>query len=247
MITLYFRQFLEVIVAKNKLKKFDQIEGFKNLFQYKVNKEKKEVREEVRHLGDYKRIQGKWNETAFNNTNPIVLELACGKGHYTLELARRFPDKNFIGVDIRGERLWQGAKTALEEELTNVAFFRTQIEFIDHFFNQDEVSEIWITFPDPFPKKKHEKKRLTSPIFLELYRKILLKNGIVHLKTDSTSLFNYSVETAVRERLDIEEVIFDVYDHFEGQEDILVDVQTYYEKLFSEKGERIKYMRYKLS
>lgn len=233
-------------MAKNKLKKFDDIEDFKNMLQYKFDDNTKELYKKVRYLNNYIDIKGNWNQTIFKNDNPIVLELACGKGHYTLELARRFPDKNFIGVDIRGERLWQGAKTGLEEELPNVAFFRTQIEFIDHFFSKDEVNEIWITFPDPYPKKRHAQKRLTSPKFLTLYRNILLNNGTVHLKTDCTSLFHYSVETVVEEKLPVERVIFDVYDHFEGKKDILVDVQTHYEKLFSDKGEKIKYLQFKL-
>ena len=234
-------------MAKNKLRKFDQIEGFKNLLQYKVIKETKEVLPTVRHLGEYIPIKGNWNTYLFKNNNPIILELACGKGHYTLELARRFPNINFIGVDIRGERLWQGAKTGLEEELPNVAFFRTQIEFLDYFFEQNEVSEIWITFPDPYPKKRMAKKRLTSPIFLNIYRKLLKENGLIHLKTDSTGLFEYSIETVVSEGLKLEEVIFDVYEKFEGQAHILVDVKTYYEKLFSDKGEKIKYLRFQLS
>jgi len=233
-------------MPKNKLQKFDDIESFKNMLQYKFDDNTKKLYKNVRYLNEYIDIKGNWNQTIFKNDNPIVLELACGKGHYTLELARRFPNINFIGVDIRGERLWHGASTGLEEELTNVAFFRTQIEFIDHFFSKDEINEIWITFPDPYPKKRHAQKRLTSPKFLNLYRKILLNNGIIHLKTDCTSLFNFSVETVVEEKLPLEEVIFDVYDRFEGKEDILVDVQTHYEKLFSDKGEKIKYLRFRL-
>src|SRR5574341_2560269 len=159
-----------------KLQRFAELSTFSNTFQNPAG------------------MKGNWNKLYFKNDHPIILELACGKGEYTLELAKRFSGRNFIGVDLKGARLWRGAKTALEQNLTNVAFLRIPIEKITEYFAQNDVEEIWITFPDPFPRKGKAKKRLTSPRFLNLYRQILRPWGLVHLKTDDLNLFEYTRE-----------------------------------------------------
>ena len=169
--------------SKNKLKRFSENETFDNVFQ--------PTREEV--VGDQFPLKGKWNKEFFKNDNPIVLELGCGKGEYSVGLAERFPEKNFIGIDIKGARFWRGAKTAIETGMNNVAFVRTQIELIHHIFTQNEVSEIWITFPDPQIKYKRTKHRMTNAAFLDNYKKILKPNGLMHLKTDSEFMHGYTL------------------------------------------------------
>ena len=169
--------------SKNKLKRFSENETFDNVFQ--------PTREEV--VGDQFPLKGKWNKEFFKNDNPIVLELGCGKGEYSVGLAERFPEKNFIGIDIKGARFWRGAKTAVETGMNNVAFVRTQIELIHHIFTQNEVSEIWITFPDPQIKYKRTKHRMTNAAFLDNYKKILKPNGLMHLKTDSEFMHGYTL------------------------------------------------------
>ncbi|HPV56712.1 MAG TPA: tRNA (guanosine(46)-N7)-methyltransferase TrmB, partial [Tenuifilaceae bacterium] len=169
-------------MAKNKLRRFAENETFENLFQPTMS--------DVMN-GDF-HLKGKWRSDYFKNSNPIVLELGCGKGEYSVGLAKMFPEKNFIGADIKGARLWRGAKTAVEEKMSNVAFIRTRIEHIASFFAPEEVDEIWVTFPDPQPREKKSKKRLTSSRFLNHYAKFLKPNGIVHLKTDSQALHAYT-------------------------------------------------------
>ena len=169
-------------MGKNKLKKFDDLQGYPHVFQYPFALLQEKGFE----------MRGKWGETFFKNNNPIVLELGCGKGEYAVGLARRFPQKNFIGIDIKGARMWSGAKQALEEGIKNVAFLRTHIELIDRFFAPGEVSEIWITFPDPQMKKV--RKRLTSTRFMELYQQILTPDGLIHLKSDSPFMYTYTCE-----------------------------------------------------
>lgn len=187
-------------------------------------------------------IQGRWNEAYFENSNPLVLELACGKGEYTLGLARKFPEKNFIGIDIKGDRIARGSKQALLEGLTNVAFLRTSIQYLHEFFLEDEVSEIWLVHPDPQLRDRDEKKRLTNPYFLSLYEKVLMVDGYFHLKTDSPELYQYSLvsiqETSHMQILDHTENLYESpligYHH---------DIITHYEQIFVRKGFTINYIR----
>ena len=171
-------------MGKDKLKRFAENKGFANLVEPPF--------EEVLNQ-DYK-LKGKWHQDFFKNNNPLVLELGCGRGEYTVGLAQRFPDKNFIGVDIKGARLWRGAKTVHEEQIPNAGFLRTRIDFITSFFAKDEVSEIWITFPDPQRKKRFARKRLTGPMFIERYKQFLKPEGLMHLKSDSDFFFGYTLE-----------------------------------------------------
>lgn len=190
----------------------------------------------------FETIKGNWNGTQFQNPNPIVVELACGRGEFTVGLARNFPDHNFIGVDIKGSRIWKGSSTATKEGIHNVAFLRTQIELLDKFFAANEISELWITFPDPFPREGDEKRRLTSPRFLDMYKPLLKKNGFFHFKTDNTDLFNYSLEL-FQSREDIEVIGF-THDFYQSEwKDDHFGIQTRYEKIFSDKGEKIKYLK----
>ena len=191
-------------------------------------------------------MKGKWRETFFKNNNPIVLELGCGKGEYTVELAKLYPDTNFIGVDIKGARMWTGATMALNQGLKNVAFLRTNIEIIDRFFEKDEVSEIWLTFSDP--QMKNPRKRLSSTFFLERYRKFLVNNGTIHLKTDSNFLFTYTTYMVEHNKLPLLFHTTDLY-HQEGIDDTtkqILSIQTYYEKMWIERGLNIKYMKFSL-
>ncbi|MCH5176457.1 MAG: tRNA (guanosine(46)-N7)-methyltransferase TrmB [Prevotellaceae bacterium] len=188
-------------------------------------------------------LRGQWNDTFFHNANPIVLELGCGRGEYTVGLARRFPDRNFIGIDIKGARMWHGAQTAVAEGMTNVAFLRTSIEFIHHFFAPDEVSELWLTFSDPQMKKAT--KRLTSTHFLQRYRQFLIPDGIIHLKTDSPFLYTYTRLMAQHNHLPVEVATDDLY----RERDIdssLTDIRTYYEQMWLDRGFTIKYLRLRL-
>ena len=191
-------------------------------------------------------MKGKSRETFFKNNNPIVLELGCGKGEYTVELAKLYPDTNFIGVDIKGARMWTGATMALNQGLKNVAFLRTNIEIIDRFFEKDEVSEIWLTFSDP--QMKNPRKRLSSTFFLERYRKFLVNNGTIHLKTDSNFLFTYTTYMVGHNKLPLLFHTTDLY-HQEGIDDTtkqILSIQTYYEKMWIERGLNIKYMKFSL-
>jgi len=190
-------------------------------------------------------FKGKWNSDFFKNNNPIVLELGCGKGEYTLALAQRFPNKNFIGVDIKGARLWSGAKTALEEQCKNVAFIRTQIELIEYIFDENEVNEIWITFPDPQIKYKRTKHRLTNPYFLQRYKKILTKEGIVHLKTDSEFMHGYTLGLLHGEKHQILYSNHNIYVN-KGTPDIVTSVQTFYEKQYLATNKPITYIQFKI-
>ena len=199
-------------------------------------------------------LRGRWHEDFFHNTNPIVLELGCGRGEYTVGLARRYPDANFIGIDIKGARMWTGAQEALHEGLTNVGFLRTHIEFIDRFFAPDEVAEIWLTFSDPQMKKAT--KRLTSTYFLERYRRFLADGGLIHLKTDSNFLFTYTEELLRANGLTAEFSTRDLYGPLpppsEGPGEVLEAgqearaIQTYYEQMWRSRGIAIKYLRFRL-
>lgn len=223
-------------MSKGKLQKFAEMETFKNVFQYPYSV--------IDHVPFENK--GKWRENYFHNNNPIVLELGCGKGEYTVGLARLFPNVNFIGVDIKGARMHKGAKEALEENLTNVAFLRTNIEIIDRFFNKDEVQEIWLTFSDPQMKNPH--KRLTSTFFMQRYRNFLVDNGIIHLKTDSNFLFTYTTFMVEANHLPVIFRTEDLY-HTTGideQTKTILSIQTYYEAQWIERGLNIKYMKFNL-
>lgn len=220
--------------SKNKLKRFKENETFANVIQ--------PTREEViKGFGH----QGKWHQF-FGNGNPIVLELGCGKGEYTVGLARRYPHKNFIGIDIKGARFWRGAKTALEEKLENVAFVRTQIELVDKIFAQQEVSEIWITFPDPQIKYKRTKHRMTNEAFLEKYRRILKMDGMVHLKTDSEFMHGYTLGLLHGKGHQVLYANHDVYTN-EGSPEEVLQIQTFYEKQYLEKGKAITYIQFRIT
>lgn len=187
-------------------------------------------------------LKGNWSKEFFKNSHPLILELGCGKGEYTVELAAKNPETNFIGVDIKGARLWKGAKLALERKLENVAFLRTNIELITQFFAEDEVSEIWLTFPDPQMRKT--RKRLTSTFFIEKYRQFLKPNGLIHLKTDSGFQYNYTREMTKLNQFEIVAETDDVYD-WEQLNDTL-RIRTFYEKQWLDRGIKIKYLSFKL-
>lgn len=191
----------------------------------------------------YHTIKGKWSEQHFKNPNPITLELACGRGEYTVGLAKLFPGRNYIGVDIKGERIWKGSTLAEEQNLTNAAFLRTQILLIENFFETGEVDEIWITFPDPRPRKRDIKRRLTSPRFIDMFKKLLKPGGYLRFKTDNTDLFAYTMEE-LQFRNDIVDLKFtnDLYESELRPE--CFDIRTRYEEAFASKGEKIKYLRF---
>lgn len=190
------------------------------------------------------RLKGKWASEFFKNNRPIILELGCGKGEYTNELARAYPESNFIGIDIKGARMWRGAKTALEENINNAAFLRTRIEWLGSFFAKDEISQIWITFPDPQLKERRAKKRLTGTFFLNTYKEILKPGGKVHLKTDSWELYDYTRKILGYNSSEIIEDYSDVYS-LENIEPILT-VKTHYEKIFLKEGKKITYLQFGL-
>lgn len=214
-------------MGKNKLARFAENETFENLFQH--------TDFDVR--GDKFPLKGKWHEEYFHNDNPIVLELGCGKGEYTLGLAERYPDRNFIGIDRKGARLWRGCKTASENKTPNVAFIRTKIEDTIYFFAENEISEIWVTFPDPQPKKV--RKRLVSPPFIAKYKHFLKPGGLVHLKTDSRLLYDYVQEAAKEENWEVVANIEHVYET--PCDAVLTEIQTFYEKRWLEEGSKISY------
>ncbi len=217
-------------MAKNKLQKFADMATYDHVFQYPFAVLKEKGFE----------MRGKWNEQFFHNDNPIVLELGCGKGEYAVGLARRYPDKNFIGVDIKGARMWSGASEAREEGISNVAFLRTHIELITHFFAPGEVSEIWITFPDPQMKKT--RKRLTSTRMIELYREILAENGIIHLKSDSPFLYTYTRAMVQENNFPVLIDTDDLYNS--GIDDDILSIKTFYEQQWLERGKSIKYIKF---
>ena len=186
-----------------------------------------------------------WSKKFFKNDHPIVLELGCGKGEYTVGLAKRFPEKNFIGIDIKGARFWRGAKTAIEDKMDNVGFIRTQIELVDHIFEPGEVDEIWITFPDPQIKYKRTKHRLTNSVFLKRYHKVLKKEGIVHLKTDSEFMHGYTLGLLHGEGHEVLYANHNVY-HNEGAPEEVTSLQTFYEKQYLEQDKAITYIQFKI-
>ncbi|MES2425669.1 MAG: tRNA (guanosine(46)-N7)-methyltransferase TrmB [Bacteroidota bacterium] len=213
-------------MGKDKLRRFAEIETFDNVLQLDAGK-------------PYK---GEWSKSFFKNDNPVVLELACGKGEYTVNLAVLFPDKNFIGIDYKGNRIWRGAKTAIEDGVKNVAFIRMQIETLTEFFAPGEVDEIWITFPDPQPQLSREKKRLTSPRFLNMYIEVLKPGGCVNLKTDNDGFYTYTAEKI--KELNLKEHIntADLY-HSEYADEVL-SIKTYYEKKYLKDNKNINYLKF---
>ncbi|MEE0882745.1 MAG: tRNA (guanosine(46)-N7)-methyltransferase TrmB [Bacteroidales bacterium] len=221
-------------MGKNKLARFAENETFANLFQLTY--------EQVTKEGFA--LKGKWNKEFFKNDNPIVLELGCGKGEYTVGLAKKYPNKNFIGIDIKGARLWRGCKTSNEDKMTNVAFVRTHIQMIESYFAQNEVSEIWITFPDPQLKKPN--KRLTCERFLSLYKNILKSEGIVHLKTDSQELYEYTKDEVLIPSK--REILYNTNDLYNSdfKEDV-IEIQTFYEAMYLKIGKPITYLKFKLT
>ncbi len=227
---------IQKVGSKNKLKRFKENETFDNVFQ--------PSREEVTG-GDFP-LRGKWNNQYFTNVNPIVLELGCGKGEYTIGLAKLFPNKNFIGIDVKGARFWRGAKTAVETGLNNVAFVRTQIELIDHIFQEQEVDEIWITFPDPQIKYKRTKHRMTNPEFLQLYKKILKPDGVVNLKTDSEFMHGYTLGLLQGLGHEILYANHNIYKN-EGSPAEVIGIQTFYENQYLEVNKAITYIRFKIN
>lgn len=222
-------------MSKGKLEKFAEMETFRNVFQYPFS-----IIDNVPFD-----MKGHWNQVFFKNDNPIVLELGCGKGEYTVELAKLYPNVNFVGVDIKGARMWTGAKKAIEANLENVAFLRTNIEIIDRFFDTDEVEEIWLTFSDPQMKNAH--KRLTSTFFMDRYRRFLVDEGIIHLKTDSNFLFTYTKYMVDVNKLPVLLCTEDLYhDDLDSETQKILSIQTYYESMWIERGLNIKYMKFNL-
>jgi tRNA (guanine-N7-)-methyltransferase len=215
---------------KSKLKRFEIIANRDNVLE--------------RGKDLYMKIKGNWNELYFRNNQPITIELACGRGEYSVGLAVRFPERNFIGIDMKGDRLWKGSTLALDQSLTNVGFLRTQILDLESFFKAGEVDEIWLTFPDPRPRKRDVKRRLTSPRFMDLYKKLLKPGQYFRLKTDNTPLFDYTLEQlGMRNDLDDFKYTRDLYDSDLREE--CFDIKTRYEEMFAAKGEKIKYLRFR--
>lgn len=222
--------------SKNKLKRFKENEVLQNVIQ---------PERKVLEKDDFS-LKGNWSKSFFKNDNPIVLELGCGKGEYTVSLAAIYPEKNFIGIDIKGARLWRGAKNALKDKLKNVAFIRTQIELINSLFLGKEVSEIWLTFPDPQIKYKRDKLRLTNPNFLNKYKNVLIDGGLVHLKTDSEFLYGYTLGILKDEKFKVCYANHDIYKNPQAP-DYVIGIQTFYEKKFISKKKSITYIKFKFN
>ena len=226
-------------MAKNKLKHFADMKTMDFVFEPTMD----DLKVKGFHL------KGKWHSDFFKNNNPIILELGCGKGEYTVDLGKRFSDKNYIGIDIKGARIWYGANEVREKQLSNVGFVRTKVDFITEIFGQNEVNEIWLTFSDP--QKEKPRKRLTSELFIERYRKILKPGGIIHLKTDSDILFEFTLEEIEKHGYESLVQSWDVYDelvpHLPQEEQDTLNIKTNYEKIFSEKGFDIKYCKFKIN
>lgn len=213
-------------MGKDKLKRFAEVDTFSNVLQLDAGKP----------------FKGLWAKDFFKNSNPVVLELACGKGEYTVNLATLFSDKNFIGIDYKGNRIWRGAKTALEDGIHNVGFLRIQIETILEYFEPGEIDEIWITFPDPQPQESREKKRLTSPRFLEKYKTILKPGGAINLKTDNDGFYSYTYEKMMEQNLNLHIKTEDLY-HSEFVTEVLA-IKTYYEKKYLKENKNINYIKF---
>lgn len=221
--------------SKNKLKRFRENDTFSNVVQ--------PSREEL--VEGRFALKGNWKQGFFKNENPIVLELGCGKGEYSVGLAREYPEKNFLGIDIKGARFWRGAKTALEEDMSNVGFMRTQIELIDHVFAKEEIDEIWITFPDPQIKYKRTKHRMTNSEFLQKYKQVLKPGGCVNLKTDSEFMHGYTLGLLHGEGHEILDANHNVYKNEYSPKEV-IGIQTFYEKQYLDQGKPITYIKFRV-
>lgn len=239
-------------MGKNKLARWNELGSFENVIQPPIGDviESTGTLNEANETGagslivkDHP-IKGCWCNQIFKNQNPVVLELGCGRGEYTIGLATRFTGINYIGVDIKGARLWRGAKTSNEQKMPNTAFLRTRIEFINSFFSENEVDEIWITFPDPHPGARNSNKRLTSAWYLNSYRKFLKNKGIIHLKTDNSELYNFTKKVVKNNDLEVLSATDDLYSG-DFSDDIL-SIRTHYEKIFLKKGLKINYISFRL-
>lgn len=221
-----------------KIERWKEMETFPHVIQAKFN-------EVFNTNHPYK---GNWKPNVLKNSNPIVLELGCGRGEYSVGLGKHFPEKNFIGLDIKGARIWKGAKQALDQKLNNVFFIRTRIDFINSFFAENEIDEIWITFPDPQPQETRERKRLTAPMFMNRYKNILKPNGIIHLKTDNEGFFKYTLDEIKRNNYNLIEHTFNLYEEkierLDQKTQEILSIKTYYENLFSKKGHNIHYLKF---
>jgi len=220
-------------MGKGKLEKFEEVTQFPNTLE----------------LTDFQdpesqKPRGRWHTDVFGNDNPIVFELGCGKGTYTLELARRHPHKNYLGIDIKGDRIWRGAKTALDEGLDNVRFMRMYIDHLDEYFAPNEIADMWITFPDPYPRSPDSNKRLTSPKFLHIYQQVLKPNATIQLKTDDDDLFQFTKETLSETDCEVLDLVEDVYG--ERPDDELITIKTDFEKDHLENNKTIKYLKFLL-
>lgn len=225
-------------MGKNKLEQFAELKTFHNVIEAPKSEWLQKDHE----------VKGKWGERMFGNQNPVVLELGCGKGEYTVGMARKFTGKNFIGVDIKGNRMWRGAKTSVEENIANAAFLRTRIDFINAFFDADEVSEIWLTFSDPQPGESRGRKRLTSPLFIERYKKLLKPGGIIHVKTDSDLLYHYTLEQIAGKGYKLLFETNDLYgtaiSKFDEDTKEILEIKTHYEQIFLARQQNIHYIKF---
>jgi tRNA (guanine-N7-)-methyltransferase len=214
-------------MAKRKLIRFKEIGGFENVIELEAGLA----------------FKGKWASDFFKNDNPVVLELACGKGEYSVNLAKKFPDKNFLGIDYKGNRLWVGAKMAIDEGIKNVGFLRIQIQNVLDYFAENEIDEIWLTFPDPQAQSPLERKRLSNPQFLEKYKAITKPDGIMHLKTDNNGFYEYTLEKVIEQNLEIITQTNNLYRDFHKDE--ILSIKTHYESLYLKQGKRINYLKFK--
>ncbi len=219
-------------MGKNKIQRYADNVTHENVFEHT-------------DFDDHETPAGNWAAEIFGNKNPVVVELACGKGEYTTTLAEKIPGINFIGIDIKGDRIWKGARRAIEKKLENVRFLRCYIDHLDKFFTKNEISEFWITFPDPYLKKSKEKKRLTSPRFLTIYRKVAMDDAVIHLKTDSTPLFSFTESVIEQQGLRVLNYFDDLYK--QNPDDEILTIKTYYEKKHLQEGRSIQFVSFTLN
>ena len=230
-----------VPMEMSKLEKFEALNSMPNVLQ-NFDFQQPHIRN---HKGEFLDLKGRWAASFFDNNHPTILELACGKGEYTVGLAEMFPQKNYIGFDLKGNRLWSGAKIALDRGMKNVAFFRTKIELIDRFFSKNEIDGIWITFPDPFLNETKSNRRLTAPYFLEKYRQVCKKDALINLKTDSEELYMFTKKIVAEHNLSLLVDNSDVYKN--GRPEGPLGIKTYYERMHLEEGRTIRYLQFKLN